>query len=204
MGTLHEAQSHIGLAAWAGPRGMKATIGAIDLVVLEKQETLGANPQATRRASPHLRRVLGRAGGTHEQCQARRRRKNSRKATPLPGQILLTVRAPIGRVEDALSTSRAAANKQKVALGAKFGTRRIGEITTRAGKGQGQAAVRAGLLVVLIGQRTPAARAVHLTAGGADPIVQKDAGPTCRAASGIGMLKDGIIACGFHASIPSS
>ena len=60
-GALGQSQPHVVLASRAGPAGVKPAIGAVYLLVRQKQEALGAGPLAALLAGAQLAAVFGSA-----------------------------------------------------------------------------------------------------------------------------------------------
>jgi hypothetical protein len=61
IGAFSQSQPHVGLAPGAGPAGVKPTIGAVYLLVLQQQVALGTCPLAAFLAGAQLAAVFGSA-----------------------------------------------------------------------------------------------------------------------------------------------
>jgi hypothetical protein len=90
---------------------MLAAVGTVDLVVLQQQVTGRADALPTLGAHACIGRVVGSAVRAAKQYQARLAEIDRRRRATRQFQCLPTLRAHLGRVEDARLARRAAPHK---------------------------------------------------------------------------------------------
>jgi hypothetical protein len=133
-GTVGQAHSHIGTAGGTGPGGVKATVGAVDLLVLQEQEALGAHPLPTFGTGAQFATKLGCAHRALEQHQVRLSEKDGGRWAPFKLNPLPTLGTGQGCIQDARIAGRASTHKENAALWADLGAGRHWKATPWTGE----------------------------------------------------------------------
>lgn len=135
-GTVGQPHAYIGAARRAGPDGMEAAVGAVDLLVLQEQEALRAHPLPTFGTSAQFAAKLGCADWALEQYQAHLGEKDGGRCAPFELDWVATLGTGLGGVEDARIAGRAATLKEDAALWTELGASSHRKAAPGTGEGE--------------------------------------------------------------------
>jgi hypothetical protein len=133
---IGQPHSHVGTARGAGPGGVKATVGAVDLLVLQEQEALGAHALPTFGTGAQFAAKLACAQRALEHYQAQLGEKDGGRYAPFELNPVPTLGTGLWRIEDARIAGRAAPHKEDAALWTELGAGSYRKAAPCTGEGE--------------------------------------------------------------------